>query len=67
MKEMAESQTTRITRMIVRIDIEIATLLDMGLSSTPLYQYVLGQRRILVDTPWNLIAVSKIMAEKGEF
>lgn len=63
---MTATMKRDIGRMITRINAEIKMLEDMGQAGTPLHQYVVGQKKTLVDTPWDIPAVMAVFQAKGE-
>jgi hypothetical protein len=63
---MTPTMRRDIGRMIARLDAEIKMLDDMGHTGTAIHQYVVGQKRILVDTPWDIPAVMAVFEAKGE-
>lgn len=63
---MTATMKRDIGRMITKINGEIKMLEDMGQAGNPLHQYVLGQKKTLVDTPWDIPAVMAVFKSKGE-
>lgn len=55
-----------ISRMVARLDAEIKMLEDMGHTGTAIHQYVVGQRDVLVATPWDVPAVMAVLKAKGK-
>jgi hypothetical protein len=63
---MTATMKKDIGRMVVRLNAEIKMLEDMGHTGTAIHQYVVGQKMVLVDTPWDIPAVMAVFEAKGE-